>query len=205
MNFLPEQSDGGPHRAAGVDLVVHLVAHAATRAMRSGAFPDDDPLDARGLAEAAALRARWTPPAGAHAFSSPARCARQTAEALGLHAEAEAGLADLDYGRWRGAPLAHLAQTAPDALRAWLADPREKPHGGESFADARRRVGGWLDGLPAGGGIVAVTHPALVRAALAHALGTSPDAPFGPEVAPLAVTVLVRSGQGWMRREAAGG
>jgi broad specificity phosphatase PhoE len=205
VNFLPQQSDDGPRAVAGATLIVHLVAHAATRAMRRGAFPDDDPLDARGLADAAALRACWTPPADARAFSSPARCARQTAEALGLCAAPEAGLADLDYGGWRGAALAALARTAQPALHAWLTDPRARPHGGESFVAARRRVGGWLEGLPAGGPVVAVTHPALVRAALAHALGVAPDAPFGAEVAPLTVTVLARSARGWRTRDASDG
>ncbi|MBN3793082.1 histidine phosphatase family protein, partial [Burkholderia sp. Ac-20353] len=42
-------------------LHLYLIAHAATPAMRTGTFPgDDDALDARGLAEAAHARARWS-------------------------------------------------------------------------------------------------------------------------------------------------
>ncbi|MBC8824424.1 histidine phosphatase family protein, partial [Escherichia coli] len=51
---------------------LHLIAHASTRAMRTGTFPDDDPLDARGLADAAALRDRWAGVAGSPVLCSPA-------------------------------------------------------------------------------------------------------------------------------------
>src|SRR5689334_23413628 len=59
-------------------------------------------------------------------------------------------------------------------LAIWLTDPTRAPHGGESVVDLISRVGGWMDTLTARRGrLVAVTHPAVVRAAILVAL----DAP----------------------------
>ncbi|MGU8078775.1 histidine phosphatase family protein [Burkholderia pyrrocinia] len=176
---------------------LRLIAHASTRAMRTGAFPDDDPLDAHGLADAAALRARWTGVAGSLVLCSPACCARQTADALGLHADVDDALRDIDYGNWRGKRLHDLARDLPDELGAWIADPSASPHGGESFDAAVRRVGVWLNALPPGRDIVAITHAAIVRAAVAHALRMDPDAAARIDVAPLSCTTFVASPHGW--------
>ncbi|PXW25607.1 histidine phosphatase family protein [Paraburkholderia caballeronis] len=173
-----------------------LLAHPATAAMRSGRFPDDDPLDPRGLEEAAGfargfrLRARTT------VLRSPAACARQTADACGVDAATEAALADVDYGTWRGRAIKDVAATEIDA---WLCDPRFAAHGGESLADVAVRVGAWLDGLNASGDdMLAITHAAVIRAAVAHALGAPDHAMFRIEVAPLARVVLTRSARGWV-------
>ncbi|VBB15075.1 histidine phosphatase family protein [Burkholderia stabilis] len=176
---------------------LRLIAHASTRAMRTGTFPDDDPLDARGLAEAAALRDRWTHAAGALVRCSPARCARQTADALGLHAEADDALRDIDYRNWRGKRLHDLARDVPDALGAWIGDPSASPHGGESFEAAARRVGAWLNALPPGRDVVAITHAPIVRAAVAHVMRMDLDAAARIDVAPLSCTMFVASPHGW--------
>lgn len=176
---------------------LRLIAHASTRAMRTGTFPDDDPLDARGLAEAAALRDRWTHAAGALVRCSPAHCARQTADALGLHAEADDALRDIDYRNWRGKRLHDLARDVPDALGAWIGDPSASPHGGESFEAAARRVGAWLNALPPGRDVVAITHAPIVRAAVAHVMRMGLDAAARIDVAPLSCTMFVTSPHGW--------
>ncbi len=189
-------------------VVVHLIAHAATAELRAGTFPADEPLDARGLADAAraAQHPRW--PSAAHAFTSPALRARQTAEALGLAADDAPALADLDAGSWRGRKLAAIAQDTPDALGAWIADARAAPHGGESFAQVLQRVGAWLDALPDPAEIVAVTHAAVLRAAIAHALGAAPDAMLRLDIAPLAHIEMTRTAAsprgGWVLRLDAG-
>ena len=64
------------------------------------------------------------------------------------------------------------------------ADPAAAPHGGESLLDLLARIGGWLDHLQAGTRrqtgtrcvIIAVTHPAVIRAAIVHALDATPSA-----------------------------
>ena len=176
---------------------LRLIAHASTRAMRTGAFPDDDPLDTRGLAEAAALRGRWAGTAGALLLCSPACCARQTADALGLHVDIDDALRDIDYGNWRGQRLHDLARDLPDELDAWIADPSASPHGGESFEAAMHRVGTWLNGLRQDRDIVAITHAPIVRAAVAHVLRMDSKAAARIDVAPLSCTTLVASPNGW--------
>ncbi|WP_193099755.1 histidine phosphatase family protein [Burkholderia sp. Z1] len=176
---------------------LRLIAHASTRAMRTGTFPDDDPLDARGLADAAALRDRWAGLAGAIVLCSPARCARQTADALGLRADIDHALRDIDYGNWRGQRLHDLGRDCPDELGAWIGDPSASPHGGESFDAATQRVGAWLNALPPGHDIVAITHAAIIRAAVAHVRQMDLKAATRIDVAPLSCTMLVASPDGW--------
>ncbi|UEP24156.1 histidine phosphatase family protein [Burkholderia ambifaria] len=176
---------------------LRLIAHAPTRAMRIGAFPADDPLDARGLAAAAALRERFAGAPGAIVLCSPAPCARQTADALGLRAAIDDALRDVDYGHWHGKRLHDLAREVPDELGAWLDDPAASPHGGESFEDVARRVGAWLNALPRNRDIVAITHAAIVRAAIAHVRRMDAKAATRIDVAPLSCTVFAASGDGW--------
>ncbi len=183
-----------------------LISHAATAAMRSGRFPADDPLDARGLAEVAAWREHLTPGLDEPAiFTSPAACARDTAQALGFgtetNAHMEPALADADPGRWRGRRLADIANEEPEALAAWTRDPDAAPPGGESFSAVLARVGGGLDALPVAsrsdpGEIVAITHAAVIRAAIIHALGASPASFTRIEIASLSIVEVRRSIRG---------
>ncbi|MGU7770571.1 histidine phosphatase family protein [Burkholderia sp. MR1-5-21] len=177
---------------------LRLVAHAATRAMRTGAFPDDDPLDARGVAQAADARAQWSWPPDATVLCSPARCARQTAEALELHASVEPALAEIDYGRWRGKRLADVVRETPERLHAWLADPSASPHGGESFDALRRRVGAWLDRLPTSGDVIAIASAPVIRAAIAHASGAASATVWRADIAPLSIVELSQHAQEWI-------
>ncbi|HEY4074701.1 MAG TPA: histidine phosphatase family protein [Herbaspirillum sp.] len=189
-----------------------LISHAATAAMRSGRFPADDALntlDERALIAAAALRRRLPAMEGeATAFCSPALCARETAQALGLAAQLSEPLADMDYGRWRGLRLAEVGAAEPAALAAWSSDPvaEPAPHGGESFNAVLARVGAWLDmlgdadsavGSPVTGSVIAVTHAPVVRAAIVHAIGAVPQTFSRIEVAPLSVVELRHSKRGW--------
>ncbi|WGY72862.1 histidine phosphatase family protein [Burkholderia cepacia] len=176
---------------------LRLIAHASTRAMRTGTFPDDDPLDTHGLAAAASLRARWAGTAGALVLCSPACCARQTADALGLHVDVDDALRDIDYGNWRGQRLHDLARDLPDELGAWIGDPSASPHGGESFEATMRRVGTWLNALQHDRDIVAITHAPIVRAAIAHVLRMDSKAATRIDVPPLSCTTFVASPHGW--------
>jgi broad specificity phosphatase PhoE len=196
-----------------MDIRLLLISHASTAAMRAGRFPADDPLDARGLAEAAAARARLSIPDDAAVFVSPAVCARDTASALGLGAAAsfDEGLADMDYGLWHGRRLADLAVEAPHDLAAWTHDPDAAAHGGESFSQLVKRVGQWLDALNGAlsdalsedvipgntHNVVAVTHAPVIRAAIVHVLGASPGVFPHIEIAPLSMVELRRSRRGW--------
>ena len=175
-----------------------LISHPATAAQRKGTFPDDEALDARGIEEATVFRA-WNLEllqAGS-ALSSPAHCPLDTARALGLKAAVEPGLADADYGRWRGKRLIAVAGQEPDALAAWTRDPSAAPHGGESFDALKSRVGGWLDAFEHRGSLVAVTHAPVILAAVMHVTEAPPDAFARIEIPPLSIVELQRGERGW--------
>ncbi|MFC6081646.1 histidine phosphatase family protein [Sphaerisporangium aureirubrum] len=178
-----------------------LVCHAATAATREARIPyDDEPLDAHG--EAAAGAARGVLRRVGTAYHAPeARCLR-TALALGLDAVPETALADLDLGAWRGHTLEGLGTGRADALRAWLTEPDARPHGGETLRELVARVAGWLDSLPATPSrVAAVTHPAVVRAAVLHVLGAPVSRFWRLDVAPLSQTHLSGGADGWRLRE----
>ena len=84
------------------------------------------------------------------------------------------------------------------ALADWLKDPRAAPHGGESFADVVKRVGGWMNEmLGRSGSVLAVTHALVIRAAIAHALGAGPEIFRHIDVAPLTKVKLSSGGGRW--------
>ncbi|MGE2816746.1 histidine phosphatase family protein [Mycobacterium heidelbergense] len=164
-----------------------LVSHAMTDAMAAGRFPADEPLNDTGrrlLESVAALAiARDT-----RQLTAPERRARQTAQLLGLQATTEPRLGDLDCGRWRGEALANIG---PADVEAWLGDPARAPHGGESIADLIARVHGWLGSLTGDmSRAVAVTHPAVIRAAILLALDAQAKSFWRIDIAPLSQTVL---------------
>lgn len=176
-----------------------LICHAGTAATRRMDFPRDEPIEPKGRDRAAALSGSLG--RADRCWTSPALRARQTAQALGLAAEVEPALCDLDHGRWAGQAFAEVAAREPAALAAWMRDPGAAPHGGESVAELLVRVAAWLDrtaGL--GGAVVAITHPAVVRAAVAHALAAGPAAFWRIDVAPLGRVSLSVTADRWLLR-----
>jgi broad specificity phosphatase PhoE len=172
---------------------VVLVSHAPTTATRSTAFPDDEALERDDAVEPIDL-GRW----GYFVCGPELRC-RRTAAGLGWECLIEPALADLDFGQWRGLPLHEVPET--DAVR-WFNDPKASPHGGESIQDLLARVGAWLDAVQdTGDRIVAVTHPAVIRAAVIHVLGAPPKSFWRIDVVPLSHTRLTCNGGAWTLRE----
>ena len=166
-----------------------LLAHGPSAATRAARFPDDEALEASALGALEALRGRLRP--YAHVLTSPARAARETAAALGFDAEVEMALSDCDYGRWRGLASKEVAEREPDEFAAWLGDPGSAPHGGESLADLIERLGAWLtQSLARESATLAVTHAAVVRAAIVKALGADSSAFARIDVAPLSLARL---------------
>jgi len=166
-----------------------LLAHGASAATRGARFPDDDSLEASAVGVLEALRGRLRP--YAQVLTSPAPAARETAQALGFHAEVEMALSDCDYGRWRGLASKDVSEREPDEFAAWLGDPGAAPHGGESLADLIERIGAWLtQALARESATLAVTHAAVVRAAIVKALGASPSSFARIDVAPLSLARL---------------
>jgi broad specificity phosphatase PhoE len=174
-----------------------LISHAMTDAMAAGRFPADEPLNNTGRRRAEAV-ATLEIAGDTRQLTGPERRARQTAQLLGLQAETEPRLADLDCGRWRGQVLANIG---PADLEAWLTEPAHAPHGGESIADVIERVDGWLQSLTGDTlRTVAVTHPAVIRAAILLALDTPPKSFWRIDIAPLSHTVMHFRGGRWTLR-----
>lgn len=159
-----------------------LVSHAMTDVMAAVRFAADEPLNNAGRRQAEAAAGLDIP--GLH-LVGPEQRTRQTAELLGLHATTEPRLADLDCGRWRGQTLA--AVTAAD-LEVWLTDAAAAPHGGESVVDLTERVAGWLTSVTSA--TVAVTHPAVIRAAILAALDIPPKSFWRIDIAPVSRTTM---------------
>jgi broad specificity phosphatase PhoE len=205
-------------------LRVVLLTPAPTAATRTAAFAADEPLDAAGLHAAQAATFGWHSRSDLLRYG-PARRCRATAEALGLGAVSAVGpssdpsvasdpsiadaLDDCDHGRWSGRTLDEVLAEDPAGLEAWLTDPDAAPHDGETISALLARVAGWLDGLvtdPAVDGrrVVAVTHTAVVRAAVVHALSAPPASFWRIDAAPLTRTDLsYRPGGHWTVRRTA--
>lgn len=173
-----------------------LLCAGATALSRTAAFPHPDtPLDADGAAKARALslRAPFT-----RIVSSPHRAAAETVAALGITAEIEPLLADVDFGAWSGKRFAELEE---DELAQWFADPTGATPDGETLHMVAARLGGWMEGcLDAHGSILAVSHAAVLRAAIAHALCVPVAATLQIDIAPLMLLDLSHHGR-WRVQE----
>ena len=175
---------------------LHLLCSASTASVSSVAFAADEPLDSRGRESLAGLSGRL--PSCDIVLRSPALCARQTADGLALASTIEPLLRDCDFGRWAGRSLEDVEAKEPAAVAEWLRDPRAAPHGGESFADVTKRVGGWMDQMLAkAGSVLAITHGLVIRAAIAHALGAGPEIFRHIDIAPLTRARLSGGGGRW--------
>jgi broad specificity phosphatase PhoE len=177
-----------------------MITHAPTAATREARFPSDEPLDARGTEAAAGARGalrRFD-----RVLRGPERRCGETASGLDLDAVVDPSLADLDLGAWRGRTLTELEASAPSDLGAWLTDPDAAPHGGESLSSLMERVAGWLGELSEDRvHIAAITHPAVVRAAVLQTLGAPLNCFWRLDSAPLTQTWLTRHGGRWQLRE----
>jgi broad specificity phosphatase PhoE len=174
---------------------LHFLCSASTSPVSSVAFAADGPLDPRGRESLSRLFGRLL--ACDIVLRSPALRAGQTAEGLMLEAKVEPLLRDCDFGRWVGRSLAEVQAQVPEAIADWLQNPHAAPHGGESFAELAR-AGGWMDDLLArSGSVLAITHPSVIRAAIADAFGAGPEIFRHIDIAPLTRTKLAGGGGRW--------
>ncbi len=173
---------------------VLMIAHGATGATRAARFPQDEPLEpgaeraARQLAVALPLN-----PGRATALTGPEMRCRQTAQLLQLSQPAtDQALADWQAGDWTGRTLDELAAQQPGGVQEWLENPHARPHHGENLTEVISRAGRWLDERDQDR-VIAVTHPALLRAVAVHALQAPPSSFWRIDVPPL--STLLASGE----------
>ncbi|SEM97830.1 Broad specificity phosphatase PhoE [Sphingomonas gellani] len=172
-----------------------LMCAGATPSTRAARFPDPaEALDEGGRAKVRAMTRTW--PMTARSVVSPAVAAQETADLLGIGGQVEPALRDMDAGGWAGRGMEEIGEAA---LAGWLAAPELGAPGGEGLAAVRARVGAWLDALEPGW-VVVVTHAAVIRAAVAHALAIPDAAVFAIDVAPLTRVALSRHGR-WRLQE----
>jgi len=176
-----------------------LLCCCPTSAMRRAVFPSDDAADDVFLERAGSAAGR----AGRfdRVLTSPALRASQTARLFAPEPAPEPALADQDMGEWAGRSLAEIGQADPAGLAGWLSDHEARPPGGEAFAGVYGRAGRFLDDLLGRGGVtLAVTHPAVIRAAILGVL-VAPSACFAHiDVAPLGATEFRGDGRRWTLR-----
>ncbi|MEV7885349.1 histidine phosphatase family protein [Streptomyces sp. NPDC002817] len=186
-----------------MSLRVTFVAAARSSPLLAERFEDDRPLDQAGWDEVQRAAGELLPLAAAELrYCSPTPRSRATGDALGYSPLVQLALRDCDMGRWRGLTLGEAMAREPEAVDAWLSDPRGIPHGGESLLAFISRVGGWLDTRPVGDGgrIVAVAEPSVVRAALVYALKAPPSTYWNIDVRPLSTTTVTGHSGRWNLR-----
>lgn len=144
-------------------------------------------------AEAGAL----LPPV-ATVLTSPLRRATATA-ALAVpdrHAVIEERLVEMHYGVFDGR---RAAEVSPSQWQQWRSDPAFAPEGGESVAQVHERVRTLLEELFATHGagardpdahVLAVSHVSPIKAAVAWALGGTPEMTWRMYLANASVTAI---------------
>ena len=181
---------------------ITLICHATTAGLRAATFGGDDSLDETGRAKASRL-------AGClgrvdHCWTSPATRARETAAALGLTPVVDERLRDCDYGRWNGLRFQNVLLREPRRLVSWIRKPETAPHGGETIAQVLARVAAWVaERSREQGRMVAVTHAAVIRAAIVHVLQAQLPSFWRVDVLPLSRTELRTNGRRWVLRSIA--
>jgi broad specificity phosphatase PhoE len=186
---------------------LHLLAPAPTAAQREVRFPDDEGIEGLDAVRAARLAARFA--SFATAWRGPERRAEETARALRIEASPVAALSAWSAGAWTGKTVAWVARHEPGAFEAWRTDPDAAPSGGESLRSLLERVKRWLDAHTAKADAVVIADPAIIRAAIVHALDAGPSTFWALDVAPLSMAILHRGAGRWRLRglemERAGG
>lgn len=176
-----------------------LICCGATAALRASAFPLDEPLEQKSIVQAHRLAGGL--PRADRIWYDLARRAVETVDALGLKGEPVAALADQNFGRWAGRRVEELD---PAELASWMADPDAAPHGGETLNGLRQRVSALLsESLGLSGHTLAITHAAVIRAAICEILGAPSSAFRAVDVQPLSLTRLSSDGRRWALRIAA--
>ncbi len=195
------RSRSGSSRERDMTSRITFISHAATPALRRAAFPADEPLEEREIAQVKTTG--WNAPGAQQILSAPERRAHMTALSLNLSASITEDLCDCDFGSWRGRELTEVQNDDPAGLVSWLTDLAAAPHGGESIEALVGRVKGWLDRQRDAGHTIAVTHPSIIRSAIILALDAPLQSFWRVDIAPISLTDLRYHGSTWTLRSSA--
>ena len=153
------------------EVVLCLVRHGQTAWNATGRFLGrrDEPLDATGRAQVAALASGSIPTFSA-VYTSPLSRARDTARAVSPAPVADAGWIEQHQGALEGLDGPSALQRYPDFFAAWAQDPATAPvPGGETLGAVRDRVVASLRRVAAAhppGAVVGVfTHQMVIATA----------------------------------------
>lgn len=157
------------------------------------------PLNPRGLAQAERtaerVAAEWNP---RMVYSSPLSRALKTAEAIarrcGAELQREAGLVDIDYGRWQGLTPQEAREGWPEIYEDWYHRPGQAHlPGGESLDDLRARAMQSVQLLATrhpSEALVLVSHTVVNRVILLSVLGLDNDCLWRIRQDPCAINVV---------------
>lgn len=148
-----------------------LIRHAPTAWSATGRLQGraDVPLDPSTLPD-------WRLPVALDGFrvvTSPLVRAVDTARVLGVDAEIEPLLTEMDWGAWEGETVAGLRERLGAAMTGAEAEGLDfRPPGGESPRDVQARLAPLLHYLAERGEpTAAITHKGVIRAVFAEATG----------------------------------
>jgi broad specificity phosphatase PhoE len=115
----------------------------------------------------------------------------------------EEDLGEQNFGDWQGLSWNQMMKADPETYNIYWSDPtRNRPPGGESFADQIARTGVVIDRLGEqhkSRNIVAVAHGGTIRAAMAVALKLEPEQGMAIRVDTLSVSILENVEDGLLR------
>ncbi len=140
----------------------------------------DEPLNAQGRAQAAAVKVRLAGETIHAIYASDLARAWETAQALGITPiKAAPRLREMNFGTWEGLTYEEIQAYDPDVLARWGADVMDfTPPGGENLRQFAQRVAPVLEEMRNDHPeetVLLVAHGGSLQILLALALGLSPE------------------------------
>jgi probable phosphoglycerate mutase len=191
---------------------VVLLRHGRTEWNTSRRFQGwlDSPLDATGIAQAAAAAVALVPMQPDALVSSDLQRALDTATAVGaqcgLEVTVDKRLREIDLGTWQGLTRAEAKAAYPEEYSRWQTGEDARRGGGETYAEVGARVSAciaeWLERMGSDSLLLAVTHGSASRATIGTMLGMHPDTWW--RLAALSNcrwSLLTDNGRGWRLEE----
>lgn len=184
--------------------ILLLIRHAQTEAQGAGRLigSTDVHLGERGKTQAKALAPVLSRMLPESCLCSPLSRARETAaiavSGLALEIEIDPDLREVDFGRWEGLSFEEVSALDPQGAERWAVWDRDFAFPGgeamESFQERVRRAADRLISTPRQV-VLAVTHGGVIRFAICHLLGLTPQQYVLFDVKPASMTVIQLHGR----------